>query len=129
MNFRTVNPATGKVVKEFPLQSDEQVFTALSQADKRYREDWKRRPVAERARIVGRAAAILREKRDEYASYATLEMGKIARFGYLEIDLVADILDYYATNGEKFLAPQPVPGEPAATVVHEPVGVILAIEP
>ncbi|MEV0074119.1 MULTISPECIES: NAD-dependent succinate-semialdehyde dehydrogenase [unclassified Amycolatopsis] len=129
MSFTTINPATGEFVKEFPLQSDEQVFSALETADKRYREDWKFQPVAERARIVGRAAQILREKRDEYAKYLTLEMGKVTRFAYVEVDLVADILDYYAENGEQFLAPQSLPDEPGATVVTEPIGVILAIEP
>jgi succinate-semialdehyde dehydrogenase / glutarate-semialdehyde dehydrogenase len=129
MSFSTVNPATGKVVKEFPLQSDEQVIDALAAADKRYREDWRHRPVAGRARIVARAAQILREKRDEYAIYPTLEMGKVTAQSYAEVDLVADILDYYAKNAEHFLRPQPVSGEPGATVVSEPVGVILAIEP
>jgi succinate-semialdehyde dehydrogenase/glutarate-semialdehyde dehydrogenase len=129
MSFRTVNPATGEFVKEFPLQTDAQVFAALDTAEKRYREDWKFRSVAERARIVGRAAQILREKRDEYAKYPTLEMGKVVRFGYMEIDLVADILDYYAEHGERLLAAQALPGEPGATVVAEPIGVILAIEP
>ncbi|MEM5423409.1 NAD-dependent succinate-semialdehyde dehydrogenase [Paraburkholderia ferrariae] len=129
MSFVTVNPANGEVVKEYPLQSDEQVFAALGAADKRYREDWKFRSVAERAAIVARAAQILREKRDEYARYPTLEMGKVTRFSYVEVDLVADILDYYAANGEKFLAPQPVPGEPGAILHAEPIGVLLAIEP
>lgn len=129
MSFRTINPATGELVKEFPFQSDEDIFAALETADKRYREDWKFRPVAERAAIVGRAAKILREKRDEYAGYLTLEMGKVTRFGYMEVDLVADILDYYAENGEGFLKPQPIPGEPGATLIAEPIGVILAIEP
>lgn len=129
MTFRTINPATGEVVQDFPLLSDDQVFAALTTADRRYHEDWKHRSVAERARIIGRAAQILRQKRDEYARYPILEMGKITRFSYLEVDLVADILEYYATNGEAFLAPQPLPGEPGATVTAEPVGVILAIEP
>jgi len=129
VSFATINPATGEFVEEFPLQSDKEVFEALDTADRRYREDWKFRPVAERARIVGRAARILREKRDEYASYLTLEMGKVTRFGYLEVDLVADILDYYAENGERFLAAESLPGEPGATLVTEPIGVILAIEP
>ncbi|BCQ30195.1 hypothetical protein NK8_83860 (plasmid) [Caballeronia sp. NK8] len=79
--------------------------------------------MAERARIVARAAKILREKRDEYATLPTLEMGKVTRFSYLEVDLVADILDYYAQNGEAFLKAQPVPGEPDATILAEPIGV------
>lgn len=129
MSFRTINPATGEAGDEFPLLTDDELFAALTAAEKRYREDWKNRPVAERARIVGRAAQILREKRDEYVRYPTLEMGKVVRLGYHEIDLVADILDYYAEHGERLLAPQPVPGEPGATLVSEPLGVILAIEP
>ncbi|WP_327420393.1 NAD-dependent succinate-semialdehyde dehydrogenase [Streptomyces sp. NBC_01527] len=129
MSFRTINPATGEFVKEFPLQSDDEVFAALDTAARLYREDWKFRPVAERARIVARAAEILREKRDEYVEYLTLEMGKVTRFGYFEVDLVADILDYYAGHGEKFLAEKELPGEPDAKLITEPIGVILAIEP
>ncbi|MFF3255917.1 aldehyde dehydrogenase family protein [Actinacidiphila glaucinigra] len=128
MTFRTVNPATGEFVEEFPLQSDEEVFAALETADTLYREDWKFRPVAERARIVSQAAQILRENRDEYVEHLTLEMGKVTRFGYFEVDLVADILDYYAEHGEKFLTEQPLPGEPGAKLTAEPIGVILAIE-
>ncbi|MFI5588780.1 NAD-dependent succinate-semialdehyde dehydrogenase [Amycolatopsis sp. NPDC051758] len=129
MSFRSINPATGEVVKEYQLQSDAEVFAALEKADRLYREDWKFRPVADRARIVGRAAQILRDKRDEYVEYLTLEMGKVTRFGYFEVDLVADILDYYAEQGEEFLAEQQLPGEPGAKLVTEPIGVILAIEP
>lgn len=129
MSFQTINPATGELVKEYPLQSDGEVFAALEKADRRYREDWRFRPIAERARIVGRAAEILREKRNEYVEYLTLEMGKVTRFGYFEVDLVADILDYYAEHGEEFLAERPLPGEPGAKLVTEPIGVVLAIEP
>ncbi|WP_241069064.1 aldehyde dehydrogenase family protein [Achromobacter insuavis] len=129
MSFQSINPATGQLIKEFPLQSDAEVFAALETADRRYREDWRLRSVAERAAIVARAAAILRAKRDEYVAYPTLEMGKVTRFGYLEIDLVADILDYYAKHGERLLAAQALPGEPGATLLSEPIGVILAIEP
>jgi len=129
MSFQTINPATGELVKEFPLQSDAEVFSALEKADKLYREDWRFRPVAERVGVIARAARILREKRDEYAAYPTLEMGKVARFSYLEVDLVADILDYYAQNGERLLAAQELAGEPGATLLSEPIGVILAIEP
>ncbi len=127
--FISINPATGETVQEFPLQPDEEVLSALATADQRYHQDWSSRPVAERARIVGRAASILREKRDEYAQYPIVEMGKVARFSYAEIDLVADILEYYAQHGEGFLMPRTLPGEPGATLHAEPIGVILAIEP
>lgn len=129
MSFQSINPATGELLKTFPLQTDAEVFSALEKADTLYRDDWRLRSVAERAAIVGKAAKILREKRDEYVTYPTLEMGKVTRFGYMEIDLVADILDYYATNGERLLAAQAIPGEPGATLLSESIRVILAIEP
>jgi succinate-semialdehyde dehydrogenase/glutarate-semialdehyde dehydrogenase len=53
----------------------------------------------------------------------------LPRFGHFEVDLVADILDYYAQHGEEFLAEQSLPGEPGAKLITEPIGVILAIEP
>ncbi|MGI5186871.1 NAD-dependent succinate-semialdehyde dehydrogenase [Promicromonospora sp. CA-289599] len=129
MSFSTINPTTGELVREFPLQTDAEIFEALSVADRVYREDWHLRPVSERAEIVGRAAKILRERRDEYAALPVLEMGKIQRFSDFEIDLVADILEYYATHGERLLAEHPLPDEPGASLVAEPVGVVLAIEP
>jgi len=129
MSFQSINPATGEPVKEFPLQSDAEVFSALEKADNTYRKDWRLRSVADRIAIIARAARILREKRDEYATYPTLEMGKVTRFSYMEIDLVADILDYYAKNGERLLAAQELPGEPGSMLLSEPIGVILAIEP
>ncbi|KSW27106.1 MULTISPECIES: aldehyde dehydrogenase family protein [unclassified Pseudomonas] len=129
MSFQAINPATGEAGPEYPFISNEAAFAALDTADRCFRDDWRRRSVAERARIVGRAAQILREKRDEYQRYLTQEMGKVTRFGYMEVDLAADILDYYARHGERFLASKALPDVPGATVVSEPIGVILAIEP
>ena len=58
MIFQTINPATGEIVRTFPMTSDEEVATALKTADDCYNNDWRLRPVAERAQIVKRAAAL-----------------------------------------------------------------------
>jgi succinate-semialdehyde dehydrogenase/glutarate-semialdehyde dehydrogenase len=60
MSFQTVNPATGETLRTFPMASDAEVATALKTADDRYNNDWKLRPVAARAQIVKRAAALVR---------------------------------------------------------------------
>lgn len=129
MSFRTINPSTGELLKEYPFQSDEAVFAALKTADDRYHNDWKFRPVAERANIVRRAGEILHAKRDEYNHYLTLEMGKVVGQGYFEVDVTANILIYYAEHAERFLAPQQIPWTEGSTLVTEPIGVLLAIEP
>ncbi|KAM0254475.1 hypothetical protein ACHAQJ_006757 [Trichoderma viride] len=57
------------------------------------------------------------------------QMGKTIGAIEMEVDISANILEYYAKNGQEFLKPVPCPGVLGAEVVSEPIGVILAIEP
>lgn len=129
MNFHTINPATGELLKEFPLQTDKEVIELLDKANKRFHEDWKLRPITERIAMVERAGQILRDKKEHFAQLATLEMGKISKFSSLEVELVIGIFDYYVKNAAQMLAPKPITEEKDATIISEPFGVILAIEP
>jgi succinate-semialdehyde dehydrogenase / glutarate-semialdehyde dehydrogenase len=63
MSYQTINPTTGKLEKSFPEATDAECLAALTTADTCYRSDWSLRPVVERAKIVRRAAQILRAKR------------------------------------------------------------------
>jgi succinate-semialdehyde dehydrogenase / glutarate-semialdehyde dehydrogenase len=101
----------------------------LATAHKAYETDWRLRPVAERAKIVSRAASILREKADEYAGYLTLEMGKRIAESHSEVAVSAAILDYYAKRAESYLEPKLLPESPGAELHTDPIGVLLAIEP
>jgi succinate-semialdehyde dehydrogenase/glutarate-semialdehyde dehydrogenase len=85
--------------------------------------------VAQRAKIVSRAAAILREKADEYAGYLTLEMGKRIAESHSEVAVSAAILDYYAKRAESYLEPKLLPESPGAELHTDPIGVLLGIEP
>jgi succinate-semialdehyde dehydrogenase/glutarate-semialdehyde dehydrogenase len=129
MPFKTVNPATGEVVRTFEEISDRDLELVLGTAHKAYETDWRLRPLVERARIVSRAAAILREKAEEYAGYLTLEMGKRIAESHGEVATAAAILDYYAKNAESHLKPKPLTETPGAEVRTDPIGVILGIEP
>jgi len=129
MFFQTVNPATGELVQTFKEISDDDLELALATAHKAYENDWRLRPVAERAKIVSRAAAILREKLPEYASYLTLEMGKRIAEAHSEVAMSAAILDYYAKRAESYLAPKLLPESPGAELRTDPIGVLLGIEP
>jgi succinate-semialdehyde dehydrogenase/glutarate-semialdehyde dehydrogenase len=58
------------------------------------------------------------------------EMGKLIKQSLGEVELCANIADYYAQNAEKFLSPQKYPTEIGeAWVEHHPLGVIMAVEP
>jgi succinate-semialdehyde dehydrogenase/glutarate-semialdehyde dehydrogenase len=127
--YATVNPYTGKTEKEFPFLDSGEIDGVVEKAHAAFLE-WRRRPVEERAAIVGRAAELMNERRDQYAALITREMGKRVQESAGEVMLAASILEYYAQNGPRFLAPRTIEvmqGE--AVVENEPIGVILAIEP
>ncbi|OQR63400.1 succinate-semialdehyde dehydrogenase [Streptomyces maremycinicus] len=128
MEYRTINPATGELVETFDNITDDDLERAIATAQSTYEEDWRHRPVAERATILRAAAKGLRSHGD-YASYLTLEVGKLAAEAQVEVELAASILDYYADHGEEFLQPKDLPEAPGAMVYTEPIGVILGIQP
>lgn len=127
--YQTYNPATGEVLKQFPEATDAQVQQALATAHTTFQNNWRFKSVSDRARIVSRAAALLREKVDELAGYVTLEMGKLIDQSRYEVELSADILEYYARHAEQFLKDQTVPETPNAVLAAEPIGVLVAVEP
>lgn len=128
MAFQTINPSTGQLIKTYPDASDRELDQTLERAHEAFKK-WRARPVGERAAIVSRAAALLREKVDEYAGYLTLEVGKLTNEARAEVGLSADILDYYAKNAQAFLRPRPLPESPGAELHIEPIGVLLGITP
>lgn len=71
----------------------------------------------------------MRDRIDELASLATLEMGKLIGEARGEIELTASVLDYYAKNAEGFLAPEPLePLSGEAWIESAPLGVLLGIQ-
>jgi succinate-semialdehyde dehydrogenase / glutarate-semialdehyde dehydrogenase len=127
--YATVNPFTGETEQEFPFLETAEIDGVVEKAHAAFLE-WRRRPVEERAAVVGRAAALMTERKDAFAALITREMGKRIQEAAGEVDLAVSILDYYAKNGPRFLEPRTIEvmqGE--AVVENEPTGVLLAIEP
>jgi len=132
MPYATTNPYTGKVEKEFPTATDDEVRAAIGSADAAFRS-WKLAPVGERVQVLHNAANILRERHTEYARILTLEMGKLIGGAEAEVELCAKILEYYVKNAEAQLAPRSLPVEgfarDAVQLVYEPLGVLYIVEP
>jgi succinate-semialdehyde dehydrogenase/glutarate-semialdehyde dehydrogenase len=129
MTYQSVNPYDGKTLKIFEQLTDEQLETALKTAATCF-ETWRRTTFAKRAAVVAKAAALLRARVDEFARPVTLEMGKRIDEARGEVALSADILDYYAKNAKRFLAPQRLkPSSGEAEVVSTPLGVLFGVQP
>lgn len=129
MTYQSVNPYDGKIAKTFQIMSDVELKAAIAAADACFKS-WRSTTFAQRATTVSRAAAILRERVDEFARLATLEMGKLIGEARGEVLLSADILDYYAKNAECFLAPEKLsPSSGQAEVISTPLGVLFGVQP
>ncbi|MDF3810915.1 NAD-dependent succinate-semialdehyde dehydrogenase [Rhodopseudomonas sp. BAL398] len=132
MAYATINPYSGETLKSFDDATDAEVREAIGNAHNAFLA-WKETGFAERARILQKAADILRQNSDAYAKLLTLEMGKLFSEAQAEVELSAKIFEYYVRNAETLLKPQTLPvldpAEGNAIVVHEPLGVLLAIEP
>jgi succinate-semialdehyde dehydrogenase/glutarate-semialdehyde dehydrogenase len=129
MAYQTINPATGELLASYPELSNSDLELAIANADNAYRTDWRHRSIDERAKIMAKAASILLERKQEYAQYLTLEMGKLIGEAFAEVEITAGILQYYAKNAKSYLAPKTLPESPNAKVLIEPIGVLLGIEP
>jgi len=130
MEYQTINPFTEELVKTFAQHTDPQLESIIAKAEETYATDWSLRSLAGRKTVVKKAAAILREKTDEFAKPVTLEMGKLFREAQWEVALSADILEYYADNADKFLAPEKLAVKAGEAVIeNEPLGVLFCIEP
>ena len=93
-------------------------------------EEWRRTSFADRAALMARAAAVLRERQAEFADLMTAEMGKTLKEGRAEIEKCAFNCDHFAHHAERYLAREPVDlGGPKAFVTYNPVGVVLAVMP
>jgi succinate-semialdehyde dehydrogenase / glutarate-semialdehyde dehydrogenase len=92
--------------------------------------DWQERSFVERAEHLRNAAALLRDRADGYAELMAREMGKPVREGRAEIEKCAWVSEYYAENAKRFLKPQLIETDAAASYVcFAPLGVVLAIMP
>ncbi|MCW2119168.1 NAD-dependent succinate-semialdehyde dehydrogenase [Flavobacterium sp. 7A] len=129
MPIQTTNPATNKVVKSFDEMTEKQVDQAIDNANTTF-SNWKKTSYKERATLIHKVADLMRAKKTELAKLITLEMGKVFAQSEGEIDLSANILDYYADHAETFLADKKLsPDSGKAFVRSSPIGVLFGVMP
>lgn len=129
MSYQSVNPYNGKVLKTFKELSGKQLEKALETAATCY-ENWRHTSFPARAVVTAKAASILRARVGEFARPMTLEMGKRINEARGEVAISADIIDYYARNAARFLAPQKLkPKSGQAVIESSPLGVIFGVQP
>ena len=130
MAYQSINPYNAEVLQSFKEVSAAELEEKLAVASRCFSDVWAKKTYADRAKVLVRAAAIMRERPEEFAKLITLEMGKLLAQSMGEVALSAAILDYYAQNAEAFLAPEKLTtAKGEASVESSPVGVLFGVEP
>ncbi|MDE3053339.1 MAG: aldehyde dehydrogenase family protein, partial [Gemmatimonadota bacterium] len=129
MAIETINPATGERVRQFAPHTAADVEARLARAAEAARA-WRQLRVADRARVVAQAGALLERDRERYARLMTLEMGKLFAAARDEAVKCALACRYYAEHAHSMMAAKPVPAEAEeARIEFHPLGVVLAVMP
>jgi succinate-semialdehyde dehydrogenase/glutarate-semialdehyde dehydrogenase len=125
----TFNPATGEQLAEYPAFADAEIDEVLDRAAEA-QVGWAGLTFADRAAVLRRAAAVLRDDVDALALLVTREMGKPLAEARAEVEKCATACDYYADHAADFLADEPVAtSADRSWIGYEPVGVVLAVMP
>ena len=129
MPFATTNPTTGKVEKEFPAHTPEQVHALLGRAVAAF-ASYKTTTFGERALYLITAAELLEAEVPDIARILTTEMGKTFAAAKGEVSKCAVGLRWFADNAEALLADQPMKSAATRSYVHyQPLGPVLAVMP
>src|SRR5437867_10893756 len=123
-----VNPATGQPFREVPYTPEGELAAIVAGARAAQRE-WRRVPVAERARVVAGMMPAFRAMADGVALDITRQMGKPLAEASREIETMIDRAEAMCRLAPAALADEPLPPKEgfARFVRHEPLGVVLDI--
>jgi len=124
-----INPASEKPLARLPHASRADLDHALEAATKGFAQ-WRATSAHERAKVMRKAAALMRERYDAIAKILVQEQGKVYPEARAEVLGSADIIHWYAEEGRRAYG-RIVPGRAGVRqlVVQEPVGIVAAFTP
>ncbi len=128
--FDVVDPRTGKAFAHVPKVTEQDVADAVDAADQAF-EEWSGLNVFKRSAILRRAGLIVQSQAEEIAKVMSQEQGKPYQEALGEVKKGAEILQYYAEEGERVYG-RIIPNADENTtsmVVYQPIGVCAAISP
>ena len=125
-----INPSTGLEIGRVAHAGIADLDRALAAAQSGF-EAWRDVPAIERAKIMRRAGALMRERADAIAPLLSQEQGKPLAEAKVEVLSAADIIEWFADEGMRVYG-RIVPARNLAVrqmVLKDPVGPVAAYTP
>ncbi len=130
MPIASINPATGETERTFAALGAREIEESLAHAALAARI-WRHTPIADRLRVLARAAEILERDAEAFGHIMTVEMGKLRGAAVDEVKKCAAACRYYVDNGARLLAPEVVHEDAKGRdlLLFQPLGAVLAVMP
>src|SRR5919199_6598526 len=128
--LQVINPATEEVIGEVAHAGRDDLDEALDAAARGFAA-WKKVSAFERAKLMRKAADILRSRADEVARMMTMEQGKPLPEAKMETLAGADIIDWFAEEARRAYG-RVIPARAEGVYqlsLREPVGPVAAFTP
>lgn len=125
-----INPANGESLGEVLLSTEEDVKEAVKAA-KQAQKQWRLVPAPQRAEVLYRVGAIMKERKERLSQILTSEMGKVIEEARGEVQEGIDMAFYMAGEGRRLFG-ETTPSElkdKFAMSVRAPIGVAGIITP
>jgi len=117
------------LLRQFEPLTDSQIEVKIERAAQTF-QSWRRTKIADRARMMSAAAAILDNEKARFGHIMTVEMGKTLKSAIEEAGKCAWGCRYYAENAEGFLRDEIVPTDSGTNFIrYQPIGPVLAVMP
>ena len=127
--FPVVDPASGETIGEVPLASPADLDEALDAADRGFAL-WRATPAEQRAAVLKKAAALLRERVELIAQLLTMEQGKPLAEARAEVIGSAQLFDWCGEEATRIYGRTLVrPTGQRALVNRQPIGPVAAFSP
>ncbi|WP_088052789.1 NAD-dependent succinate-semialdehyde dehydrogenase [Virgibacillus dakarensis] len=128
--FNVTNPATGELIQEVKINTDEEVKQALRDGHESFKK-WSKINAHERSRLIKKWSEKVIENKDELAKIMTEENGKPLSESLGEVDYSVAYLDWYAEEAKRVYG-RTIPANTEVKriiVTREPIGLVAAITP
>ncbi|MYH33830.1 MAG: NAD-dependent succinate-semialdehyde dehydrogenase [Gammaproteobacteria bacterium] len=124
-----LNPATEDEIGRLPHAERSDLDDALEAAGKGFRV-WSKTPPVERANVLLRAAALMRERQEEIAAAITAEHGKPLPQAKLEVIRGCEFFEWDAGETTRTYG-RVIPSAPGVRYIvhHQPIGTVLGLSP
>ncbi len=129
MAYKSINPYTGRLIKNYNFISDSELDNILFTVSRAFRR-WRKTGIEERQDLLMKLAGLLEIEKEYHAAAITTEMGKPVTQSLAEVEKSALACRYYAERADEFLRTVRHSSSSGTSYLrYDPQGIVFAVMP